>query len=331
MPSPSLQTTGVDLSLTKPYGVQSTRRDTMNTVSPDVPSPRITMFGLRCDFTEAVATGLNERGVLPVALLVPGHPQLERPVRVSAPVSALPIAGVPRQRTCGTLPTFQIGQLSSPPTVELIDSFEPHLVVVACYPHLIPRSIRDIPRLGSLNVHPSLLPTHRGPDPLFWVIRDGGNGCGVTVHELSGAFDAGDILAQQAVPYPDGARERDVELLLASVGAELVADVIAAHTSDKQRRQRQDERSASYESWPTVDDYAISVNRPARDAWNFLRGVAGRGVPIRIIDGPAEFVVSDAVEFAQGSAPPVAITIGEVVITFKDGWLRAVEYSPLTD
>jgi hypothetical protein len=244
MPSPNLQTTGVDLSPTSPDGVQSTRRDTMNTVSPDVPSSRIIMFGLRCDFTEAVATGLTERGIPPAALLVPGHPQLERPVRVGAPPSALPIAGMPRPRPGSTYPTFQIGQIRASPTIDLIESLQPDVIVVACYPRLIPRMIREIPRLGSLNVHPSLLPAHRGPDPLFWIMRDGGDGCGVTVHELSDAFDAGDILAQQAVPYPDGSRERELELLLASVGAELSRQTgpetrfVSGRTNDRHRTSR---------------------------------------------------------------------------------------------
>jgi methionyl-tRNA formyltransferase len=331
MPSPNLQTTGVDLSPTSPDGVQSTRRDTMNTVSPDVPSSRIIMFGLRCDFTEAVATGLTERGIPPAALLVPGHPQLERPVRVGAPPSALPIAGMPRPRPGSTYPTFQIGQIRASPTIDLIESLQPDVIVVACYPRLIPRMIREIPRLGSLNVHPSLLPAHRGPDPLFWIMRDGGDGCGVTVHELSDAFDAGDILAQQAVPYPDGSRERELELLLASVGAELVAEAVAADRARDPLRQRQDERSASYESWPSVDDFAISVNRPTRDAWNFVRGVAGRGLPVRIVDGSAELLVSDAVEIVQGSVSPVAKNAGEIVITFSDGWLMALKHPPFTD
>lgn len=289
------------------------------------------MFGLRCDFTDAVATGLTERGMLPVALLVPGHPDLERPARAGVPPTALPIAGVPRQRSSGTYPTFQIGQLNSTPTIELIESLQPDAIVVACYPRLISRAIRDIPRLTSINVHPSLLPAHRGPDPLFWIMRDGGDGCGLTVHELTDTVDAGDILAQQAVPYPDGARERELELLLASVGAELVGKVIAAHMTHDPPRQRQDERSASYESWPNLDDFAISVNRPARDAWNFVRGVARRGVPIRIDDGSANIRISDAVQLVQGRIPPIATNAGEIVIEFSDGWLLALAHQPNPD
>ncbi len=267
----------------------------------------------------------------PAALLIPGHPQLDRPILVGAPPSALPIAGMPRRQPGSDFPTFQIGQLSASSTIAMIESLQPDVIVVACYPRLIPRAIRQLPRLVSKNVHPSILPAHRGPDPLFWIMRDGGDGFGVTIHALSDALDAGDILAQSAVLYPDGARERELELLLASVGAELVAEIVTSHKTGEPLRQRQDERSASYESWPTDGDYVISVNRPVRHGWNFVRGVAGRGLPIRIVDGSAEHVVSDAVQLVQGGSPPVTSNASEIVIRFSDGWLLALEHQPFND
>jgi methionyl-tRNA formyltransferase len=233
------------------------------------------------------------------------------------------MAGAPLARRENDVPTFQVGKLASPPTIELITSLEPDVIVVACFPRLIPGVVREIARHAAINVHPSLLPVHRGPDPLFWIMRDGVQGCGVTVHALSDNLDAGDILAQQAVPYPDGAREHDLELLLASVGADLVVSVVDALRTGESPRQRQDEHTSTYESWPDTDDFVISSDRPVRDAWNFVRGVAGRGVPVRVDTGAADLSIIDAHEVVLGHRPPVPTNADEIAIRFSDGWLLA--------
>ena len=300
----------------------------MKTVSPDVPSPRVLLFGLQCAFTNLVAAGLSERGLPPSAIVVKGHPKLERPLRTRIPRTTLPIAGTQQTTIANEYPTFQIGHLTSQPTIELIESFQPDVIAVACFSGLIPRVVREIPRWLSFNIHPSLLPAHRGPDPLFWIMRDGGAGFGVTIHELSGTFDEGDILAQRAIMYPDGARERDLEVLLANAGADLAAEVVTTRTNSGLRRRAQDERAATYESWPDHDDYEMSVDRPVRDAWNFVRGVAGRSVPVWIVTESGRFLVSDAIDFRTTDAPLAATDQDEVVVRFTDGWLLARTYRP---
>ena len=300
---------------------------TMNTVSPDVPSPCIVMFGIRCDFTDAIVRGLAAKGMPPSALIVPGHPQIEHPVRVGVQHPTLPIAGAPRASPSMDVPTFQVGRLRSRASLNLVASFQPDAIVVACYPRLIPRAIREIPRYAAINVHPSLLPAHRGPDPLFWIMRNGGAGCGVTVHELSETFDAGDILAQRAVEYPEGIRERDLERLLAAVGSELVVSAATSYLTGDPIRVQQNRESATYESWPTVDDYTISTDRSVRHAWNFVRGVARRGIPVRVTTGCTHLFVIDAVHVAQSRGQP-ATADDQIAIRFRDGWLLATSHQP---
>lgn len=233
----------------------------------------------------------------------------------------LPIAGTPGNATANRYPTYRIGSVTSSSTVELIQSFDPDVLLVACFPRLIPRAIRAIPRLTALNIHPSLLPAHRGPDPLFWIMHAGGAGYGVTVHALSGHFDTGNILAQRALPYPDGARESDLELMLASVGAELAANVISTVEQHATRGEPQNEMLASYESWPTVEDFVIDTNRYALQAWNFIRGVAPRGVPVRVKTASGTVHVSDALARGESDDVVAIPTADQVVINFQTGWL----------
>lgn len=294
----------------------------MKTVSPDAPQPRLLLFGIRCLFTQIVSARLEELGHQPIATLLVGPPSAERPLTITPPGSQLPVANLSSPIGPRNIPTFLVGRLASPDTKALVRDLAPEVIVVACFPRLIPRHLHEIATLGAVNIHPSLLPAHRGPDPLFWIMRDGGAGCGVTVHRLADRFDSGDILAQQPVPYPDGEREHTLEARLARTGADLALSVVDALVAGNQSSQAQDERGASYESWPSNDDYAIETSQSATHAWNFIRGVADRGVPIRIDTGSGITHVTDAVRFGASGDPPAA-DVGQVAIRFNPGWLLA--------
>lgn len=281
------------------------------------------MFGMRCEFTAAVAAGLARRGHVPSALFIPGHPNIERPIRVDHPSTILPIAGSRLSVSPTRYPVYSLGHLNTSEPRDLVRSFEPDVLIVACFPKLIPRAIRDIPRLAAINVHPSLLPAHRGPDPLFWIMRDGGAGCGVTLHALTGSFDTGDILAQHAYSYPDGVRESELERLLAETGADLVAALLDVASAGRPRGRPQNESLASYETWPREDDFTISTQQPVRDAWNFLRGVADRGVPVRVRTDHGLILTADALDYGDSGNGPSIAESGQVILQFASGWLLA--------
>lgn len=299
--------------------------DHVKTVSPDVPRPRIVLFGIRCQFTEIVAARLAQSAYPPIALILPGPPAIEQPILVPSRGRQLPMANVWLAATPPDLPTYQVGKLSSSGTIRLINDLKPDLIVVACFPRLIPRPVHELARLGAVNIHPSLLPAHRGPDPLFWIMRAGGTGYGVTVHALADQFDSGDILAQRPVLYPDGTREIDLEARLANVGAELALSVVNAFLDGTNAWTRQDERLSSYESWPTDADYALDTDWPARRAWNFVRGVTARNMPISVDTGDAIVRITDAAQYGESEdAPPSGDD--QVVIRFSPGWLLANVY-----
>jgi methionyl-tRNA formyltransferase len=154
-------------------------------------------------------------------------------------------------------------------------------------------------------------------------MRAGGKGFGVTIHELSDRFDAGDILAQKSLPYPAGAAESELEPTVAAAGAMLAATVVTRLATGSVERTPQDPRLATYESWPEESDYVISTSRPARDAFVFLRGVAGRGIPVRIDAPDGSILVTDAIDFAGDPEPTPTDDPDLTVIPFQPGWLVA--------
>src|SRR5204862_1767507 len=100
------------------------------------------------------------------------------------------------------------------------------IICVACFSQRIPRIILDLPRLGCLNVHPSLLPANRGPVPLFWTFREGHQQTGVTIHLMNEGMDTGDILAQEPIEVPSGISYAQLELQCATLGGKLLARTV---------------------------------------------------------------------------------------------------------
>lgn len=172
-------------------------------------------------------------------------------------------------------------------------------IAVACFSRKLPASALRLPRLGCLNVHPSLLPAHRGPDPLFWIYHDGDETGGVTIHLMDEGFDTGPIVLRETVTLPDTMTAAALDLVCARRGGALLAEALAALNTGALQPLPQDALQASYQSWPREDDYIITPAWSAWRAYRFIKGIGGRGEPIRFVaeDG-ATFVLRAALAYA---------------------------------
>jgi methionyl-tRNA formyltransferase len=155
-----------------------------------------------------------------------------------------------------------------------VERLRPDVIVVASFPHIIPAAMLTAARIGALNVHMSLLPRHRGPDPLFWTYWDDDHVAGVTIHWMNERLDAGDIVAQDALSLERGLASRELYMRLASCGVQLLAGVLAQVASGNAPRQPQDERYATYESAADIAHARIPFAQwPAERVWHVLRGL----------------------------------------------------------
>ena len=100
------------------------------------------------------------------------------------------------------------------------------VMVVVAYGQILPASLLDAPRLGTLNVHASLLPRHRGPAPIEWSILSGDTQTGVTIMQMDAGVDTGPILAQSRVPIPPDLSAGPLEGQLAELGARLMVETL---------------------------------------------------------------------------------------------------------
>jgi methionyl-tRNA formyltransferase len=123
------------------------------------------------------------------------------------------------------------------------------LVICSCFPWRVPATLLAVPRQGWWNLHPSLLPAYRGPDPLFWQQRAGETATGITLHQMDEGLDTGPILARSAVRLPL-ADLREAEHILGAAGGQLAVQALERLMSGKLVSQPQDEAQASYQPLP---------------------------------------------------------------------------------
>ncbi len=155
---------------------------------------------------------------------------------------------------------------------EKIKELNPDLIIVASYGKLLPEEIINIPKHGSLNVHPSLLPKWRGPSPIQYTILNGDQETGVTIILMDDKMDHGDILAQSIIKVP-GARitHKELEQVLAEAGSQLLLETVPKWMKKEINPMSQKESEATFCKYLTRDDGKIDWNTPAQEIEKKIR------------------------------------------------------------
>lgn len=209
-------------------------------------------------------------------------------------------------------------------TVERLARLRPDVIVVACLPFVLPTTLLELPPLGGLNLHPSLLPAYRGPAPLFWQLRMGEPSTGVTVHRMTGRVDGGAIVAQQTVDLPDGIGYGAATRQLAAAGALLLVQALDALHAGTLASRAQDEPQSSWFPWPSRQDFEIPSTWSARRAFNFIRGTRDWNQPFEILTPSQRIPTTDAHSFSANESPASEYVAedGLLCLRFTPGTLR---------
>ena len=132
-----------------------------------------------------------------------------------------------------------------------VRALAPDISVVVAYGHILPTSVIDLPRLGTINIHASLLPKLRGAAPIQAAIREGHAETGVTIMRMVQALDAGPMLLQASTPIPDDETYGELQLRLAEMGALALIEALALIDIGEAAERPQDDAQATYA--PKVD------------------------------------------------------------------------------
>jgi methionyl-tRNA formyltransferase len=285
-------------------------------------------------FSIAPLDRLLKAGAKVGAVVVPGDRACPEPLPrrlepTTAGPSDLPIIGPDLDHNIVQLawhrgiPVWEVGLLSEASTLELIAALQPELIVVACFPHIFPAALLQLPRYGCLNLHPSLLPAYRGPAPLFWLARQNERHTGVTLHRLDEGLDTGDIVAQTGFDRLEGMSEAGLEQRCARLGADLLLGAVEQLKHGSLRHVPQPEVGASYFPWPSASDLVIPTHWPAQRAFNFLRGAENWPLIIQIGDTQFRIRVAISYAFDQQLEQPYLLLGDELWVQFRPGVLRA--------
>jgi methionyl-tRNA formyltransferase len=161
---------------------------------------------------------------------------------------------------------------NNPEFRERLAAIHPDAIIVVGYGRIIPQWMIDLPRLGNLNLHASLLPKYRGAAPIQWAIASGESVTGVTTMRIDAGLDTGDILMQREISI---ALEDTAELLgpkLASIGADLMVETLRGLENGQLLAIPQDDSQATLAPILKKEDGRMDFARSAADLFNRLRG-----------------------------------------------------------
>ena len=143
------------------------------------------------------------------------------------------------------IPVFQPVKIRAD-GVDDLRALQPDLCVTAAFGQILSQEILDIPKIGTVNVHSSLLPKYRGSAPINWAIMEGETVTGVTTMMTDKGLDTGDILLQKNIDIPPGETAEELTARMAPIGAELLIETIRGLEAGTVQRVKQDESKASY-------------------------------------------------------------------------------------
>ncbi len=157
--------------------------------------------------------------------------------------------------------------------VEVVTRDKPDFLVVVAYGRILPKTILQLPKLGTINLHASLLPKYRGPAPIQWAIINGETVTGVTAMLMDEGLDTGDILLAVEEKISPADTSATLHDRLAELGANLLVDTLNRYSKGQIRSVPQDHNQASQAPLLKKSDGHIAWDAPAENISAFIRGM----------------------------------------------------------
>ena len=277
---------------------------------------RIALIG-QAAFGEAVFKRLVEAGEEIVAVsTIAGTAERPDPLHAAAAAAGVPI--------------FATGRLKKRDVMDAFAATKPDLGVMAFVTHILPQAVLDLPPLGTIQYHPSLLPRHRGINAMHWAIRMGEAETGLSIFWVDAGIDTGPVLLQKRVPIAPADTVASLYFdKLFALGVDSMAEAVRMVREGAAPKIAQDEALATYE--PPADDAnsAIDWSWPGQRVYDLVRGsIPAPGAHARLGDSLVRFWEARYAPVALSGAPGTVLSIGETIdIELAGGVLHAKRLS----
>jgi methionyl-tRNA formyltransferase len=225
------------------------------------------------------------------------------------------------------VPVFQPERVRSPEFLELFRRLAPDLVVVVAFGQILPKEMLERPRLGCINVHPSLLPMYRGAAPLNWAIIRRETRTGVTIMQMDEGMDSGAILLQEETAIGDQETVGELHDRLAVRGAQLLMETIGMIEAGEIRRRPQDHAAATFAPRLRKEDGLIRWEADVRAIVQLIRGLSPSPCAYTYFDGKILRIFHAIGMDTPSPAPPGTISISgnELMVTAGNGMVSLLD------
>lgn len=230
------------------------------------------------------------------------------------------------------IPVLQPTKLRDGVLAAELRKLAPEVAVVAAYGRILPKDLLELPRLGCLNVHASLLPKWRGAAPIQWAIASGDTETGVTLMQMDEGLDTGDMLASRSIPIQDDDTGGSLHDRLAELGAELIREELPRFLAGELEPTPQDDAQATYAKILTKEDGRLDFGRPARElAWR-VRGFSPWPGAYTYLEAGSKGLLkvhrARAVPLEEAAPPGTVISLRPLQVATADGALEFLEVQP---
>lgn len=213
------------------------------------------------------------------------------------------------------LKVLQPPKFKNPEFLADLKALKADLQIVVAF-RMLPEVVWDMPRLGTFNLHGSLLPKYRGAAPINWAVINGEKETGATTFFIQHAIDTGDVLFQDKIPIGENDTAGDVHDQMMHMGAELVLKTVKAIESNNYTLQKQDDSLASKAPKIFHETCEINFEQPTKKVHDFIRGMSPYPAAWTKVDGIVFKILKTSQELTEHDLP-----VGKIV-TDNKRWLK---------
>ncbi|WP_096189181.1 methionyl-tRNA formyltransferase [Evansella halocellulosilytica] len=172
------------------------------------------------------------------------------------------------------IPVFQPEKIKLEDEWKQVEKVNPDIIVTAAFGQILPRELLDIPPLGCINVHASLLPEYRGGAPIHQAVIDGKKETGITIMYMVEKLDAGDILTQESIAIEEKDTTGTMHDKLSQLGADLLLKTLPMIEEGTIQAVEQDETEVTYSPNISKEQEKVVWSKTAEQIYNQIRGLA---------------------------------------------------------
>lgn len=167
---------------------------------------------------------------------------------------------------------------------EFLMELDPDIIITCAYGQIVPKGVLDIPRLGCVNIHASLLPKYRGGAPIHYAIMNGDKYSGITLMYMDVGMDSGDIIVSKKVLIEDNDNLESLSNKLSLLGSEMIIEYLPSIINGTNERIKQNEDEVTFSPIIKREDEHLDFNQEAKNIYNKVRALSPAPLANFILD-----------------------------------------------